>query len=397
MTIPRDFYVALIGEQTLPNILPAMALEPRAWWFVYSEDRFKNQEVLWIIRFWKELRKTSSPHVKLIQVDPFSPDGISRALHDTWVSEGRPKGMVNVTGGTKLMSLGAFSFAGQTGQPVLYYRGNRLYSLNPAAPFPGDSLSIPQLSPHQLLAAYGKYPDTTIQQRVPTPRHIKAARLLGAHPAAASILGAWVKANTPPKRPVSLPDGNDRQALADARRLLHAQCDDRLLHATWEATSPIPTLKILDKELWGANVLGTWLEIYVTDVARRIFGTANVASQCQLAWERDPTTQQPLQDSPKTEADVLIAYRNQLSYISCKCDGQGGKSTTLSKELLAIDATARALGGALARKILVTNADLSKKLEVKKKARIMRIDLIDRHDLPTLDAALQRILTGGTS
>lgn len=397
MTIPRDFYVALIGEQTLPNILPAMALEPRAWWFVYSEDRFKEQEILWIIRFWKELRKTSSPHVKLIQVDPFSPDGISRALYDTWVSEGRPKGMVNVTGGTKLMTMGAFTFAGQTGQPVLYYRGNRLYSLNPAAPFSGDTLSIPQLSPHQLLVAYGKYPDTTIQQHVPTPRHIKAARLLGTHPAAASILGAWVKANTPPKRFVSIFDGNDQQALADARRLLQAQCDDRLLHATWETASPIPKLKILDKEFWGANVLGRWLEIYVTDVARRVFGPSNVASQCQLAWERDPSTQQPLLDSPKTEADVLIAYKNQLSYISCKCDGQAGKNATLSKELLSIDATARALGGALARKILVTNADLSRKREVWAKARIMRIDLIDRHDLPTLDAALQRVLTGGTS
>jgi len=397
MTIPRDFYVALIGEQTLPNLLPAMAVKPRAWWFIYSEDRFKSQEIAWIIRFWREHCQTDNPNVKLLRVDPFSPEDISRTLHDVWISEGRPRGVVNVTGGTKLMSLGAFTFAGQTGQPVVYYRGNRLYSLNPAAPFPDETVSIPQLSPQQLLAAYGKYPDITIQQRVSTPRHIKAARLLGAHPAAASILGAWVKANTPPRRPVTLPDGNDRKALTDARRLLQAQCDDGLLHATWKTTSPIPTLKILDNELWGANVLGAWLEIYVTDVARRVFGPSNVASQCQLAWERDPSTQQPLLDSPKTEADVLIAYKNQLSYISCKCDGQAGKSTTLSKELLSIDATARALGGALARKVLVTNADLSKKLEVKKKARIMRIDLIDRHDLPSLDIALQRILTGGTA
>ncbi|HOY66168.1 MAG TPA: DUF1887 family CARF protein [Candidatus Ozemobacteraceae bacterium] len=397
MTNPSDFYVALIGEQTLPNLLPALAVKPRVWWFVYSEDRFMQQEIRWITHFWREYHKGANPMVKPIRVDPFSPDAISRALHDAWVAEGRPRGVVNVTGGTKLMSLGAFTFAGKAGQAVIYYRGDRLYSLNPETPLSQEGLSIPRLSPHELLLAYGKYADTTIRQRVPTANQVEAARRLGSKPAAASILASWIKCHAHGQRVTNLSDHNDRQAVADAELLLQAMEKLGLLRTTWVKGSQVPQIKIIDEDFWGKHTLGAWLEIYVTDVARRVFGAAGVASQCQLTWERDPATRQPLQDSPKTEADVLIAHENRLSYVSCKCDGQAGKDFTLSKELLSIDATARALGGALARRILVTNADLSKKLEVRTKARIMRIDLIDRHDLPNLEAALKRLLIGGAS
>lgn len=389
MSIPRNFYVALIGEQTLPNLLPAMAVDPAAWWFVYTGDRFKRQEIAWITRFWKDFRKGSNPRVKLLEVDPYSSESVSKALNQLWASEGKPSGLVNLTGGTKLMSLGAYEFARNAGQAAGYYHNGRLSSLNHSCPFSDASLTFPNLTPLQLLAAYGKYPDLTVSAKNLTSARLEAAMALGQQPAAATVIGAWIKAFAHGQKLSAVPEASDPVVYEEASRLLKVMKSLGLLDVKWRKGHENPEITILDHDFMGKNVLGAWLEIYVAEIAGRVFGRGTVVSQCQLTWDRDPVTRQPTLEAPKTEADVLIGHGNQLSYISCKADGQAGKGTTLAKELLSIDATARALGGALTRKILVTNADLSRKAEVKTRARILRIELIDRTNLPRLEEFLQ--------
>lgn len=383
--IPKDFYVVLVGEQTLPNLLPAMAIEPKALWFVYSEDRFKKQEISWMVRFWRDFwrEKYSSPppeeRMKFLQVDPYSPDDVIRRLLQEWEAEGKPVGIVNGTGGTKLMSIGAFEFARKARQPMLYYHTGRVLSLNPE--FPIADLRIPTLSPIGLLAAYGKYRDRTVPKPAPNAEQLEASRLLGREPAAATLVTYFVKKsnrNSTVKPPFEL---QDRQQHATALSLLEKLSGLGLLEITQQ--KPDISVQVLDEALFGKHALGSWLEIYVADVVRELLSPDKVLASCNLSWERDRATGLPPEGAPKSEVDILAASDNRLYYFSCKCDGQA-KNWTLSKELLNIDATARSLGGALARRVLVTNTDLTAKRDVQVKARIMRIELIDRDKLPQL-------------
>lgn len=175
----------LVSEQTMQNLLPLLALKPKTVVQVRSrEDRFHRaaENLKGAVA---SLRKTPAyrdlnPEFFEIVVDEASPsaDRTRRKVGESlslW-----PGAVVNVTGGTKPMAIGAYLAADYQREPVLYCdtQARRLLSLNERCPLPklpGFDEIAATLTVEAVLAAHGVSPDK-LRSVKPTEQQLAFAR-----------------------------------------------------------------------------------------------------------------------------------------------------------------------------------------------------------------------------
>lgn len=115
-----ELLVSLVGEQPIPNLLVTRQLQPARHLLVYTH---RTEPVA------RRLRSLISQHSDLSQdllCKPYDFEALVAALRSRLdLSKGA---VFNLTGGTKLMSLGAYALAAETGSQVVYYEneGRRL-------------------------------------------------------------------------------------------------------------------------------------------------------------------------------------------------------------------------------------------------------------------------------
>jgi len=178
----------LVSEQTMQNLLPLLALRPRLVIQVRSSDpRFKAAADHLKLAV-QTLRRTSAysnlqPEFVDWVIDETSPD-VDRSRRKVGEALALwPGSVVNLTGGTKQMSIGAFLAADYQQEPVLYCdtQLRRFASLNQkrALPdLPGFDIIAATLTVESVLAAHGIRPDH-LQSRQPSTEELEAARQLG--------------------------------------------------------------------------------------------------------------------------------------------------------------------------------------------------------------------------
>jgi Holliday junction resolvase-like predicted endonuclease len=117
--------LSLIGEQPIPNLLVIRHLQETDNLLVYTS---KSD----VVKTARRLRNLLSGHNSLhddLQVDPYNVELIYTALQQKL--DGRQDVVINLTGGTKPMSIAAYMIAAQSNFPALYLQseGNnsRLY------------------------------------------------------------------------------------------------------------------------------------------------------------------------------------------------------------------------------------------------------------------------------
>jgi hypothetical protein len=155
----------LVSEQTMQNLLPLLALKPKTVIQVRSADERFKHAVENLKSAVASLRKTAcyhdlSPEFFEIVIDAQSPsaDQTRRKVGESlslW-----PGAVVNLTGGTKPMSIGAYSAAAHQDEPVLYCdsQTRRFLSLNERRPLPklsGFNEIAESLTVEAVLAAHG--------------------------------------------------------------------------------------------------------------------------------------------------------------------------------------------------------------------------------------------------
>ncbi|MDA1277401.1 MAG: DUF1887 family CARF protein [Verrucomicrobia bacterium] len=175
----------LVSEQTMQNLLPLLALKPKTVIQVRSADeRFKRAAENLKLAV-ASLQKTSfyhdlSPQFFEIVIDEQSPsaDQTRRKVGESlslW-----PGAVVNLTGGTKPMSIGAYSAAAYQDEPVLYCdsQTRRFLSLNERRPLPklrGFKEISESLTVESVLAAHGINPEK-LHSVKPTEQQRECAR-----------------------------------------------------------------------------------------------------------------------------------------------------------------------------------------------------------------------------
>jgi len=317
----------LIGEQTLPNLLGALALRPtRVIHIVSDPKRFaapiRNLEKALALSGLKP-----DSHTLSLDCAQPTPDQVVAAL-DALPPDRRPS-IVNVTGGTKLMSLGAQTWAQNAAAPAFYVdtaaRAFVPTTAVPLPPLPALSDIVLQLDLPRILAAHG-VPANQLQGRIPTAVEIDFGRAAAAAWEKNLECARWIqdlrqawldaKGSVQPqawRTGVAVPD-NAACALAEAAKA-----------ADWARIDPngrfspfVPVNQAGDSRLriefvkrLLQNLEGGWFELHV---ARHMLDSGHFHD---LRW----SVQSPgRHDLALGENDIVALDRRSLSpvFVSCK-------------------------------------------------------------------------------
>ena len=159
----------LVGEQTLPNLLAALAVAPTRLLHIRSADKKFSAPIRHLERALALAGLKPTTHTLVLSDDP-TPEEVTTALADL-TSDWRPS-LVNLTGGTKLMSIGAKVWADTHSVPSLYVdtHAHRFVSTG-AAPLP-DLPALPAvahaLTLEMVLTAHG-VPADKLRAEPPPP------------------------------------------------------------------------------------------------------------------------------------------------------------------------------------------------------------------------------------
>ena len=136
--------VSLIGEQPIPNLLPLRYFKPSACLGVHSD--YTEKAAARLATLTKGLVE-----IWLLKVNAYD----IRAIRDSLTAEIQGRGilpqemLLNLTGGTKPMSLAAYLTAAELGAPVIYLqsegRQSRLYTFSPGNPALVEETCLPGL------------------------------------------------------------------------------------------------------------------------------------------------------------------------------------------------------------------------------------------------------------
>jgi Domain of unknown function (DUF1887). len=317
----------LIGEQTLPNLLGALALRPTHVIHIVSDPKRFSAPIR---NFEKALAlsglKPDFQQLPLGCAHP-APDQIAAAL-DSLPPDRRPT-TVNVTGGTKLMSLGAQTWARNAAVPAFYVdtaaRAFVPTTAVPLPPLPALSDIVLQLDLPRILAAHG-VPANQLQGRIPTTAEIDFGRAAAAAWEKNQECAGWIQAlrhawldakGIPLPQAwctnVAAPD-NAACALAEAAKAAGwARID-----ANGKFSPLVPVNQAGDSRLRAdfvkgllQNLEGGWFELHV---ARRMLESGHFHD---LRW----SVQSPgRRDLALGENDIVALDRRSLSpvFVSCK-------------------------------------------------------------------------------
>lgn len=378
--------IVLVSEQPMPNLLTAIdsRLEVREVVLVESARMSSEAERLQRVLAARGIAVRRCP-----LDDAYDPEPC-RALVGGLLSDEPGRFIVNVTGGTKVMAMGAYLAAVENGVSDIIYLDHAqglARWLSSGSRRDNRPAFEPQvdLALDEVLTAHGF--DGVPEQR-PDQRHVAFAHrlLLEATPTGIAALNALTqKALEPPKKrflkPLSFADLTnppDLDAQAEARRWL-VEADKAGLcqwdgeKVTFKGTTPCKM------------VGGMWLELAVWDAMRRIRG------RCGLS---EPRVSVGLtgRDGIKNEIDVLSLRGGTLYMIECKTAKLHGKGKVNPDEIFYKFDHLRRIGGLKTRLAFVSVHSLG---ESRKRFEERDIHIIEGDSLRSLDDALSLWVMGG--
>lgn len=384
MTLPIAL-IQLVSEQTMPNVLAALACRPAAQILLYTPRTQPQLE--WIRAALAEAGASSD-----VQVDALSPSpdlgetgqAVLNAI--TWARHRSLAPVVNFTGGTKLMAIGAFAAAHREHIPSFYIdseQGGLLPGGTGPLPPPLDSSTVAlkrardALTVSVITAAHGVRLVSTGRD---PGKWLPLARILAADPA--------VEKATHDFAVTQLDEGKRRPE--DYLRILQTRVDDLpepLIHPLFEAGAltlrdgawhlAFPSSDVLARCAAGerldtvqdyfalvaplqhviAFLSGGWWELVVMDAAARSGRFRD------LRWSCDSIRAGVFRP---VEEDLLAVDGLSLAVFSCKRGGQGARLLRAFEEL---DSGARALGGSQARRFLCVSQPMGRHMGSEIRAR----------------------------
>lgn len=388
----------LVSEQTMQNLLPLLALKPRTVVQVRSrEDRF-HRAAENLKRAVKALQTTPgyrdlAPEFFEVVIDKTTPstDQSRRKVGESlslW-----PGAVVNLTGGTKPMAIGAYLAADYQHEPVLYCdtQDRRFLSLNERHPLPKlpafDEIAA-TLTVEAVLAAHGVNPES-LRSTKPTDREITFARHMNAlRQQQGDSVGRFARRLREKLEPAGKPipksaidrilsdglPGPDNEVEADYLRLaaeagLLTERDGRWFYRL-SGNTLRPEDRLRAALAINKAMLGGWFELHVFDAMQASGRFGDLRTEVQ---SRDGSQQSI------GETDILGIDRQQLGlvFVSCKLSDE-----FLHKPLEHVFATRhRALeyGGTFAQTLFCIREfrDPNKRRTVSDACRMVRARLVE--------------------
>ncbi len=381
--------IQLVSEQTMPNVLPALALRPGEIVLVHTPQTRVQCE--WIERA-LHLGGLRSPII--LHALPDNPDHHATGnVISGLIMARRDKGIppvVNITGGTKLMSIGGFAAANHHKVPNFYldtqhrqiHAGTSIALPAPLDASPAafrlmaDALSVSVIASAHGISGFSPGRDPS--------GWLPAAHLLAsqpelerrAHEFACDLLSEGHRRPADYRRLVwetpldDLPDAlieplalGGHIVMRDGRWWI-AHHDPDLI-ARWAAGEPYDRITtyfatIAPIQQFISFLQGGWWELAVFEAAR------SSGRFRDLHWSAELT--RPGGTTP-IEEDILAVEDLNLAVISCK---RGGDRSRLFRAIEELDAASRVLGGTHTRRYLAVASALPAPLVEELRARASR-------------------------
>jgi hypothetical protein len=357
---PKTALIQLVSEQTMPNVLAALALEPTTVTLLHSPRT--APQAAWIGQSLRRAGLNIELDLRALSVAPDVHETGARvrsACEDAVAAGMQP--VVNITGGTKLMSIGAFAATIGPGWPSLYVdTENRRFLQTGKIALPEPLLdgwaaltrAERRITVDVIAAAHGC--DQASAGEDPTP-YLELAEYLRIHPAEEARCHDALRSISTRARPAellalldaplpALPEAVVSRALAAG--LLEARgascyfaCPTRdvIERATRTALSQAEIFAaIRPLQFVQAFLTGGWWEVCVWQAAKQS------GSFRDLRWSARFGA-----DADHIEEDVVGVSGLNLAVFSCKRGGHGDRLNRAFEEFVA---ASNRLGGTFAAK-----------------------------------------------
>lgn len=380
--------IHLVSEQTLQNLLPTLALRPEAILQVRSSDARFASIPGHLEDACRKAGLNSMQFLPVVTIPSASPsiEETESVLNEIRMRQDANTLCVNLTGGTKLMSIGAYRFAEYHRLASLYTdtQNRRAFADAATAPWPQPLPLLPetvdQLTVPVVMAAQGKtFSEDTISEAM-LDFGRRAWDLRTEHHEAISAWTEKIRESVPRSNngkvtnnpqdlktflTKPLPSATSEaasdylDAAADAG-LLRVDLSGRTFLATQASKTDIErTMNLLD---------GAWLELAVAAFARRGTRFADVH------WSIMPESAGDAADYGETDLVLLDRKKLRLAIISCK---SSLKHLSKLEHLSSWRDRARTLGGSYAAVHLAVfqASDPSEVASMKKLGKAMGISV----------------------
>lgn len=391
--------IQIVSDEAMPNLLAAMALKPARVVHLCTPRMEKAAKAL-ERAYGQAYLKTA---VNLVQLAE-NPGMVEMCEAVAQVVADSQEPIVNITGGTKLMSIGAYAAVTRAKIPSLYVdtaggcfvdglsgsgfaelfsegsnisRVSRQLTVNSVATANG----VERVSAGMDWKGYTAVADYLLRNPKEEEKcHDVVAKLLKKEPQDFYQAGTYYSELY--EKRISLPDRVCE--LGVCAGLFEEREDGYYPNRSWFSeelcsADKLPSYvmrKALGKARWPfAFFNGNWWEIAVM---RYLDGKGTYRD---LRWSVDAGSR--LASSTDMEEDILGIDNVNLLYVSCK---RGGEKSRLSRVLEDVDSSARRIGGKFAHKILAVYVDLKgqHQTRLKNRCKELRIELLDRQTVSSI-------------
>ena len=364
-----DCHVMLVSAQAAPNLLPAIdpALRPREAVLLASPDMREAAEHL------GAALRASGVAAQIAPLDdPYDPARVAEAVFGAIDARAGKRVAVNLTGGTKLMSLGAQLGAAAADAPAFYVNHDTDEAVLVSPEIRSPQVRVPITGALRLrtyLAAYGvalserAHPSMTLAQRDCAATLALNARTLSQPLGAINRLAA--EAARQESLAATMSDGDAaRHGVAAALR----HFEDAGMLSVDDRRIEFPSIDAR------AFVNGGWLECHLyaqVDAMKNDLAIVDLGANIEL--RRGAGT--------ANEIDVGFMARNRLHIVECKTRRMDAEPEVALNALYRLDSL-RALGGLNTRGMLVSYRSLND--ADRRRARLMGVEVIEGDALPQL-------------
>lgn len=370
-------HVCLVSDQPIPNLTTVLQFKPDTVILLSTEERSKEAK-----RLEKVIRQKCA-NVTTREIKAYDINNVVWVC-DALIKEYKKENVsLNITGGTKIGTLGTFQTFYSSGNPIFYVNtyDNEIIKVSP------NEEKIPinvNISIKDYLAVYG----FNISEYVKEDRFIydrknitetmvqlaiKRQELIG------EINSKFPKDIEKAEYPIKIPLRDDK----DLVRVCGVLENHGLVQRSRQTTIQVPDVEA------AKYLRGFWFEEYVYMTAKSL-DVNEVKLNVTGKW--DTTGKKP----PKNEFDVLISRRNRLFYISCKTANPDrfvdGSDESVGKEYLyELDALGDRALGLFGKKMLASARPVTNDY-VKSRAEDMKIKIVDGRNIATLKDNLKQWL-----
>lgn len=372
-----DVHVCLVSGQPTPNLVPILA------------EEFRPQEVILVVTprmktkadaLEKVMRERCGVKVQQIQIEnEYDTAKIGERLFELLVNVDKEKVALNVTGGTKLMAIGAYSTFRDAGYPSFYVleRTGEIQILDSTECLKFDVPKIrieDYLMLHGFAVLEGKAKRQINMQWLPV-----AQELVQKHYRLSGVLGALNFAINKAK------ERNPNTDTVELSRLDNQNMDYLIQilekHNLADFKDNIIRFESVEARDY---IAGAWFEEYVFDCIKKIPGIQDFAIGVQI-------DSADLQENSRNELDVVAMYNNTLHVLECKTvnfQSDDLNNTQRNEPIYKLE-TLKKLGGLRTRKALISYRALTGTARhMKKRAEGSDIHILETKDLVGLTSEL---------